>query len=302
MNQLNEGQLCYIAGIVDSEGCIRLHRSYRKYGCGVSYSIEVAVSNTNQKLLNYLRNVTDLGHITEKYNGENARNIYRWRLTTYHLKKFLLSIVPFLRIKKEQALLIVRYINITNDDGTKLTLEQIKEKEDIYEKISELNKRGTFLDDIKEIFNYKIGKLKELTFLQLNYIAALVDGEGTVNIDRQKVNSYYMYQKYVNISNCNINLLIWLRNVTGIGNILINKKSCKRDKQQYKWFLRAEEMKDFLIKIKDYLIVKKENVDLMLEFIDKTNDYKSPPLATEEKIIRELIWEDIRKLNKKGVK
>jgi len=142
--------------------------------------------------------------------------------------------------------------------------------------------------------------MKVLTIAQAAYIAGLLDGEGYVGVTR-KINTHYTsYAVHVTITMTNLKVINWLKDITGIGRIHNVIKS-KNHKQKYSWYLRVDEIKEFLNSIKDYLIVKRLQASLLLEFLStlrKVNQYNM--LTVEEKIEKELIYEELRKLNKKG--
>ena len=112
-DDLTESERGYIAGFLDGEGSILLvrHNDNGKIRCRPV----VAFYNTNLEVLDWIAGVIDV-----KINKRQAdsRNDPRHRRTNYTIKinkysevyKFLLSIRPYLRIKKTNADIVIKFI------------------------------------------------------------------------------------------------------------------------------------------------------------------------------------------------
>ena len=94
--------LDYLAGLVDGEGCIRLHPSNRgKYR---KFYPRVQVTNTYKPVLELL--VSQYGgaiHSATKPQKEGWKLKHDWRLTGDKARELLKELLPFLIIKKEKA-------------------------------------------------------------------------------------------------------------------------------------------------------------------------------------------------------
>ncbi len=105
MGGINEVELAYIAGIFDGEGCISLpERHYPQTES--TYSLVACVSNTNEWLLLYLKSI--FGGSISVRNDRN-RPCWNWSLRHKKAGEFLKVIYPFLRIKKPQAEVAIRF-------------------------------------------------------------------------------------------------------------------------------------------------------------------------------------------------
>lgn len=155
----------YLAGFVDGEGYISLKREVHDYrGEKVIYFTAVLkVANTNKEIIEWCK-ASFGGWIYTRIwkNGENRKTGYIWQLTGKNLEPFLVMIYPYLRIKKEQAKLVLKKIknqklgDLPYKDISRINdhrLEKMdrnseyrtkirKENEDIYWKLRTLNKRG----------------------------------------------------------------------------------------------------------------------------------------------------------------
>jgi len=144
-----------------------------------------------------------------------------------------------------------------------------------------------------------------LTEKQISYIAGIIDGEGNISVNRQKQKGGkdWNYHIHVVITNTKIELLKYIQELTKIGNIYQNVDDRPNHNKSWRWYLTNNEIKPFLEVIINDLMIKKKQAKLMLEFIDlkkhKANRYYTVPL--EISIERELIWEELRELNRKGI-
>ncbi|MHA1302906.1 MAG: hypothetical protein ACTSPI_04280 [Candidatus Heimdallarchaeaceae archaeon] len=142
----------YIAGFVDADGSIIF--SKRKQGW---YTYELCVTNTNKNLIDWFHKSFG-GHIfTKTFNdGQNWKKQYWWRLYNKELlSKFLLKIIPYLKIKKKQAQILRKVLATYDKDNYEYSRDEkgrIKTKkpnkkvlefrEKSYLEMKKLNQRG----------------------------------------------------------------------------------------------------------------------------------------------------------------
>jgi hypothetical protein len=290
-----ETEANYISGIVDGEGTI----SITKYNnINNSYRPDVLIPNTNLNLLKYIRDISKIGYIYERpKQKDNWKICYIYRLRKHEYKKFLIPILPYLIIKKRQAELVLQYVSLRK--GHKyypLTIEEIEVRENIYDEIKPLNERGQkYLHEVEK-FPKLNSNLKELTKGSCAYLAAIIDSEGCIFINKNR-DGYY--KPHINIRNTNIDLIHYIQILTNIG-FITNETSETIHKNSYLWNLYVHQMKDFLIKTKPYLKIKNQQCDLLLEYFQLKGERRINELTNQEKITLELIYDDIKVLNKRG--
>ena len=127
------------------------------------------------------------------------------------------------------------------------------------------------------------------------YIAGIVDGEGTVSLLKHRKNE--TPTPNVTVANNNLTLLQWIREKVG-GTISSKKKRLPNHNNSYAWSVRQDRAIRFLTEIHDYLIVKKEQAELILKdykaVTHPAGKYTAEMLEKKNKLV-----EKIRELNRR---
>jgi len=137
----------YVAGIIDGEGTITIGRNeytntktgkYRHGQAyhGVHYASVISVKNTDERLMKWLKSRFGGEYYTEKRTNETWKDSYKWYHCAKDKESFLLSILPYLVIKREQAKILLEFLRIEK------WLKIPTKRQELYEKIVALNQRG----------------------------------------------------------------------------------------------------------------------------------------------------------------
>lgn len=104
----SQERLIYYAGFFDGEGHITFAISKNK--SQPSYWLQIGVTSTFLSVLDELQNDFGCGHFSETYglNTENRR-CRHWRCTNNQAMHVLKCLLPYLRVKKEQAILAIKF-------------------------------------------------------------------------------------------------------------------------------------------------------------------------------------------------
>ena len=94
------------------------------------------------------------------------------------------------------------------------------------------------------------------------YLAGIVDGEGTVTLSRHNKNE--TPAPSVSVANNNLDMLKWIKSKVG-GVIISKKKSKPHHNNSYAWSICQNRAIEFLGEIKQYLIIKKPQADLIIQ-------------------------------------
>lgn len=94
--------IIYASGFIDGEGCITTsHNNFR-----------ITLSNTNKNILLWLQ-TTFGGNLNDQYLPKNSKHNLAWKwviCSGKDLIKFLDLVIPYLKIKKPEAILVRDYL------------------------------------------------------------------------------------------------------------------------------------------------------------------------------------------------
>ncbi|MCK4669539.1 hypothetical protein KAT21_05420 [Candidatus Bathyarchaeota archaeon] len=107
---------------------------------------------------------------------------------------------------------------------------------------------------------------------KLAYLAGIIDGEGTIAIAKAKIKEgrkNHLYSLRMSAANSDKGLVDWLKENFG-GSIHILREEEGNHKKGYQWVLGSKDTYKLLKGMKDYLVIKKEQADIGIEFYKKT--------------------------------
>ncbi len=138
--ELTELQWAYLAGIIDGEGTITINR-HKQY-----LVPSLQVSNTSYSLME-----TMISWGFWKTVTRNTRGVRAWRIQLggWQIEPILISLRPYLIIKKEHCDLVLQFLTLRKQFHKFLTPEM----QEIHQKIRLLNKRGSRFE--KELERHK---------------------------------------------------------------------------------------------------------------------------------------------------
>lgn len=143
MFKSKEAKLGYIAGFLDGEGSIIICRSrLRKGKFYEGVQLRVSITNTNVEVLLLLKQEFG-GTILKRKTPKpfQRKDTYDWVVTHQKAAKFLRKIVPYLIIKKQQALLGIK-LQKPKKQGVRMTQITVDRENAIREAMRILNHRG----------------------------------------------------------------------------------------------------------------------------------------------------------------
>ncbi len=129
----------YIAGLIEGEGYIGL-KEEKKHYYGQPL---IKLYNTNKSMVEYVKAIFNCGSIYQTNTNcklLNAKPVYSWQTTNVNdTLKVILAIKPYIRFKKEQTKIVLRYCRLTI--RYKFQQKQ-KWRIKLLKRIKELNKKG----------------------------------------------------------------------------------------------------------------------------------------------------------------
>jgi len=129
----------YLAGIIDGEGSIGIeHLSPCKNRKKDYYACRLTVINTSKELMDLLKY-----HFKGQYDQRKLipghKPCYRWHVFGQDLEYALQELLPYLFIKREQALLVLRYRETVGKTGWNVSDEVLAQRKELWLSCKQLN-------------------------------------------------------------------------------------------------------------------------------------------------------------------
>lgn len=141
--------LAYLAGVLDSDGCINIDRwkdSRKKKR--MQYIVRIQVSVTAKETTDWLEKHFD-GSTRIVKREAPCRDIYYWRTSGMKAIELLMRVKDYLVLKRPRAELAIKFKDylLTRKESRESSSEELRnkvkrEKELIYNQMAVLNKRG----------------------------------------------------------------------------------------------------------------------------------------------------------------
>lgn len=126
----------------------------------------------------------------------------------------------------------------------------------------------------------------------LAYLAGVIDSDGCINLSYNSNRDNFRFR--ILVTNTSLDLMLWIRDTFGVGNVRAVRpsKSVKR-KTLYEWVCHGKTALPILYGIKDYLIVKKIQCCVAIEYLELE---RNGSLNKEQ----EFLWNEMKHLNQTG--
>lgn len=149
---MNQEDAAYIAGFLDGEGSISLGRNhYFDPKRTTVYSVLVRIGNTNKDVLDWICAVSGFGKVyTQKNSGTFKSNQKFWMFTITKkdaVGKFLSEIYPYLKVKRLQAEIALKYVETIREDrfrGQKTPEPTVTYRDGLVFEMKEANSHKSF--------------------------------------------------------------------------------------------------------------------------------------------------------------
>jgi len=138
---MKKTDLAYIAGIVDGEGTVGIARMRRKESKSWTYTLRVSVQMSAEFIARWLQFSFGGRVYPRRWSGQNWKAQYQWVISGEEAGGFLKAILPYLRLKRAQAELVFRFMEIKGK-GQRANAFERYIQELHYQEIKKLNRRG----------------------------------------------------------------------------------------------------------------------------------------------------------------
>ena len=123
---MTKGELSYIAGFLDGDGCIMLQLIYR-YDYVLGYQIRASIvfyqDSRNSNFLSWLKEKLEFGYIRARNDGMSEYTI----VGVEAVSKVLKSLKPYIKLKEKQVNLTLEVLKEMPGQGRKMTPEKLLE-------------------------------------------------------------------------------------------------------------------------------------------------------------------------------
>lgn len=140
MKSKNIVDLAWLAGIIDGEGSIFVMKQSRKdRDRTFNYILRISVQSSDRFMAFECMKITGEGATMDTpTQKENQSNTYKWQVSGRKAAQLLEELLPFLRVKKDQAEAAIQFQRTTKKHWRNMTSEDYKNQEDFYYKLKEL--------------------------------------------------------------------------------------------------------------------------------------------------------------------
>ena len=129
-----------MAGVLDSDGSIWITRSTRKPHV---YTLRLSVTNTASVLPEWFAETLGGNVLCEQPKHSAWRPAYRWHATGARAGEIAALLLPYLVVKRQQALIAIEFASTLTSGGVALPPAFRRVRERLYQQMLELNRRGT---------------------------------------------------------------------------------------------------------------------------------------------------------------
>jgi hypothetical protein len=155
MPTMDEVTKAYLAGIMDGEGSISLAvhttRKTKEGRPATSPKLLVQISGTDEALIRWIYKTIGGGHVVVGYRPKRPhhKTAYSWRAWGEVAAIFLEAILPYMRVKTEQAKLGLRAHKMKGPAGIKLGTKEMEFRLSLREEMIKLNGRRLSNGELK---------------------------------------------------------------------------------------------------------------------------------------------------------
>lgn len=290
-----EIDMAYTAAILDGDGSfsLLLHRNTFKPSWKSFYHPCIQLSNAFKGMSEWLNEMFEGSLRVKKPQKEHHKPLYVWsNRSKLGCKNIIEKVLPYLVLKKQQANLVLDFINSDHNDlisGERFNL-----------KMKNLNRE--ILLDCKGLSEQTIVNSENSEFW--SYLAGIMDTEGSFSFKKEKPHSGSInirYSPMIQLTMVPSAVLNFIRKNSVYGSFCIPKVKSAEKKFGYKMNICAkDDCVEFINRILPYLKFKREQALTMKYFCENSGNVKHKRAGIPKEILdfRESCYQKMRQLNK----
>lgn len=289
-----EVEMAYTAGIIDGDGSfsLLLHKSSTKNSWRSFYEPCIQLSNAFKGMSEFLHEKFGGSLRIKKPQQEHHKILYVWSLRSRDgCKKMIERILPYLKLKKDQANLMLQFFKIDHFDqheGEKFNLKMKNLNRDILFSPDGFNQQ-TQIDSKDPVF--------------WSYFAGIMDTEGSFSVKKEKPHSGSInirYSPMIQLTMVPSACLNYIRENFSGGNFCVPKANCTGKGYAYKFSICGKSKTiEFISCLIDYLRFKKEQAKLLVKLCENFGNtkFRQGGISPHFLLFREDCYQQMRKLN-----
>lgn len=297
--------MAYLAGAMDGDGSFSICKSMQGDRSPLYYPV-IQLSNACEKIIDVLKETFGgRKHERQPYiakDGGSRRTNYHWMIQRQtSCLPMLEKIIPYLILKKERAEHLMKFIldNPFKRGSTRIDQKTLENREASYLKMRGFNDERIIT---KNLTRYHAKKDNDSEVFW-SYMAGLMDTDGSFTISKRKSPTHMvspLYSVLIQLTSIDIKCINHiLENFQG-GKVRLRKgKNCKTG-FCYRFVLtNTENVARFCKKIMPFLVLKKRQAEIMINFCENKKEIKycKGGISELELEFREKCREEIIKLN-----
>ena len=134
-------ELAYMAGFLDGEGYVAISKSKKitKWR-SVGLTLTVAISQINPEPLLFIHQFFG-GHLREEPAKKNRRKSYTWLISSKAAYNFLLAVLPYLKVKKDEVKVGLKFQETMGRPLMKVPENILDERQKLYTEMKSFKSR-----------------------------------------------------------------------------------------------------------------------------------------------------------------
>lgn len=241
-----------MAGLLDAEGCYSLSKHTRPNG-HVMYDPLIRFTTTHKPTADWV--VANFGGTLKKRDWANGpwKTYYQWRFgSDKHAAEFLSLVLPYVSIKKKEALLLQEYYDLTGRINP-------EKREQLFQTMVKLKNRESVTTETLS-FSFEGSCINA-------YFAGIFDGEGSAYVLKYtQTKGSTGYRPHVSVGNSYYPLLSAL--YFYYGGSTRSRGTHNGNLPMYDWDLRrVSDQEKFLLSVLPYVSIKRDQSLLLLEYL-----------------------------------
>mgnify|MGYP001241439435 CR=1 FL=1 len=131
---MTEVELAYVAGLFDGEGCVNIWKHNDR---GVMrHRLRATLANTHKPFGEWLKR--EFGGSVTVYKSQQHKTLYTWSVYGKACARFLGQIIPYLRLKQDQAVVAIEFQKRMIIPHGQMTQDEFDARERLQNKMKEL--------------------------------------------------------------------------------------------------------------------------------------------------------------------